>query len=122
MDKNAQRDRAAGKRRIIDLLTEGHVPRPDGGYYPGLYVTRNCTFTIAEWEQLHYKENVSKEDAGNAFAGEDHAFDDARYFVQSRPFPARPREDADWMRDYQKSLSGGRGTSFYDLTGTSAYA
>ena len=123
MDKNAQRDRAAGKRRLIDLLTEGSVPREDGnGYYPGLYVTANCEHAIVEWEQLHYREGASREDAENAFAGEDHAFDDARYFCMSRPFPSKTRQEVDWMREYRKTLATRKSFAMTDLAGTACYA
>lgn len=121
MDKNAQRDRAAGKRRLADLLTEGHVEKPGGeGCYPGLYVTSNCTHAIDEWETLHYKDGYTNEDSHTAFSGADHAFDDARYFVMSRPLPSRPRQTSDWLRAFQRRKQ--QGASFEAIAGTSAYA
>ena len=47
MDKNAQRDRNAGTRRLIDLLVAG----PAEGF-PGIYITSRCERTLKEWK--HY--------------------------------------------------------------------
>ena len=80
IDKNAQRDREAGHRHLVDTMIEG----PTQGY-PGLYVTTKCTATITEWESLHYREGFRNEYGATALVGNDHAFDAARYFVQTRP-------------------------------------
>ena len=123
MDKNAQRERGAGKRRLSDLLVEGHIPKPDGrGFYPGLYVTSNCEATISEWETLHYKDSYTNEDSHTAFNGPDHAFDDARYFVMSRPLPKREGRSSDWLTDWRRSRGRGTGAGFHDVAGTAAYA
>ena len=123
IDKNAQRDRAAGKRRIVDLLTQGHVPMEGGGgFYPGLYLTENCTHAIEEFQHLHYKEKQNNEDAPTAFAGMDHAYDDTRYFVMSRPMPRREAQESDWLREYRRQIATTDTGNLSELVGTAAYA
>lgn len=90
MDRNAQRDRAAGTRRLIDLLVSGPV---EG--YPGLYVTKNCHRTLAEWNALHFREGCTNEYSTSAWRGADHAADAARYFVMTRPSPRPDPEPED---------------------------
>jgi hypothetical protein len=97
IDKNAQRDRAAGHRRLVDLLSEG----PKEGF-PGLYVTSNCKHTISEFEHLRYKEGFRDEYGTTALVGADHAFDDARYFVMTRPAPHAEPETKDWLREFKR--------------------
>jgi hypothetical protein len=128
MDKGAQRDRAAGHRRIADLLTEGEIEGE-----PGLLVTSNCTHTITEWKLLHYKEGYRDEYGTTALKGADHTFDDTRYFVMSRPGPSRQRPEEHWFKQWkreraraQRRAAGGlhplMGTSAWATTGKSPYA
>lgn len=121
MDKNAQRDRAASKKRLADLLLEGPVERPDrpGSFYPGLYVTDNCTESIRTLESLHYREGHTDENSASALLGEDHVYDDCRYLVMSRPPPKRqPRPDA--FEDLRREQAR-RGVDRKTLLGTRAY-
>jgi len=93
VNKKAQADRAAGHRRLVDLLAN----REDG--IPGLLVERtNCARTIAEWNDLHYRDlgdsQHRNEYASNAIVGKDHAFDAARYFAMTMPqFMEEDREE-----------------------------
>lgn len=135
IDKNAQRDRAAGKRRLADLLVQGPVEKPgefsttedglpstDPVYYPGLFFTLNCVHAIEELDHLHYKDNVGKEDASNAFSGPDHAYDDSRYFAMSRPSPKRQQEDRAWWISYARENRKRHEIEIADIAGTAAYA
>lgn len=128
IDKNAQRDRAAGKRRIADLLTQGPVAREESlgedgraSYYPGMYLVSDCVHAIDEFESLHYREGAVNEDATNAFVGNSHAYDDTRYFVMSRPTPGQEPAEGDWLRQWRRSRAS-RSGSFVELTGVRAYA
>lgn len=100
MDKNAQRDRAAGYRRLQDLLTEGPV---EG--FPGIFVSEKCQQTIEEWERLSFKEQYANEYSTGSLAGEDHAADAARYYVMSRPRPLI-HEPANPDAEIRKYLAG----------------
>jgi len=97
IERNAQRDRAAGKRRLADLLVRG----PDEGR-PGLFVTDRCKHTIRTLAELSYRENV-QEDSPRAFVGEDHAYDDCRYLVMSRPSTPRPAEESLLVQQIRQS-------------------
>lgn len=109
MDKNAQRDRAAGKRRLCDLMVEGPMPKASGtGFYPGLLVAERCIHTIREWDLLHYADSYRDEDSATALKGADHAYDDARYFCMSRPLPLRAPTPGDWLQAYQRRHDANR--------------
>lgn len=101
MDKNAQRDRAAGHRKVSDLLVSGPVAG-----FPGLYVSRRCQKTIAEWKTLHYREGMTDEYSTNALVGADHAYDAARYFLMTRSEPVKQPKTEDivtrWIRSRQR--------------------
>jgi hypothetical protein len=108
-DKNAMRDRAAGKRRVVDALAEG----PEPGF-PGLYLTHECEKTAAEWRHLRYKKNARDEDAASAMAGDDHAYDACRYGIMTRPTPRAEEKEEDFMAQYRRRLKArqaGRGWS-----------
>jgi hypothetical protein len=84
VNKKAQADRAAGHRRLVDLLANG-----DDGL-PGLMVEKHaCQKTIAEWNDLHYRElsdsQHRNEYSANATVGADHAADAARYLTMTMP-------------------------------------
>jgi hypothetical protein len=96
MDKNAQRDRAAGHRHLVDVLLGG----PHEGF-PGLYLTSDCRRTIEEWELLHYKERFSDEYGQTALSGADHAYDAARYFIQARAKMRPPERTKDEIKRWQ---------------------
>jgi len=104
LDKRAMRDRAAGHRRLVDLLTAGPVLSDDGVPYPGLYVTSNCVETIREWKTLHYKESFTNEYGTTAIDGDDHAYDEARYVVMTRPAPSPAGRERDWVREHQRRV------------------
>lgn len=103
MNKNYQRDRAAGHRRLVDLLSLDEAlasPQfPQGR--PGLVLTENCTKTRAELRHLRYREGSRDEHSTGAYEGDDHAFDSLRYgamtFVQPRKAPRR-----DWLREFRQ--------------------
>lgn len=105
MDKNAQRDRAAGHRRLVDLLTEGPLPGK-----PGLFVVQGdgipwgCPQTIREWRHLRYREGFKNEYGTTSIEGDDHAFDDARAFVMTRPTPKPPEEARDWLMELRQRM------------------
>ncbi len=92
MNKNSQRDRAAGHRRLVDLLSV----EPEKGH-PMLFVGKNCVKTIAEWKTLHYKEGHRNEYGTTAISKQDHAYDAARYGVMTRPEPSAEPEERDWL-------------------------
>lgn len=120
IDKNAQRDRAAGYRRLQDLLVAGPV---EG--YPGIFVSERCQNTMDEWEQLTFKENFQNEYATNAIAGEDHSTDAARYYVMSRPRPifGQPQSPDAEIRKYVAELKKKRQrTTRYDWVTGKRYA
>lgn len=99
LDTQAQRSREAGSRRLIDWLTEGPHQIEDQPVRPGIYVSQECVHTIHEWKNLRWKEGVSKEFAHTSMAGEDHAFDAARYAIMTRPEFQEPDITApDWLR------------------------
>jgi len=102
MDKNAQSDRAAGYRRLIDLLSQG----PFKGF-PGIFVSPRCVNTIREWKQLRYREGFRNEYSENAIMGDDHATDDSRYFLMTRPQPrhaqAKKLTEHERLRLHQKA-------------------
>lgn len=104
MDKNAQRDREAGHRRLSDLLVRGPVQG-----FPGLYVSRRCQHLVKEWKTLHYREGMKDEYSSNAFVGPDHAYDAARYFLmtRSKAAPAEKPEDQvkRWFAERQRQRS-----------------
>jgi hypothetical protein len=97
-DKNAMRDRAAGTRRLVDALSRGPI---EG--LPGLYVTENCHKTRKEWKYLRYREGMKNEYAPNAWVGDDHACDAARYGIQTRPRPGveNLEDEGAWVREHQ---------------------
>lgn len=109
--KNEQRDRVAGYRRLIDLLTEGPI---EG--FPGILLTDRCQKSAEEFEALHFKEShqregddgVRNEYSTGAIAGHDHAVDDTRYFLMSRPDGARPLpqdQARDWLAEALYALT-----------------
>lgn len=104
--KNALRDRAAGHRRLVDLLTEGPIRA-----VPGLLVHERCTNTITEWKHLRYREGATNEYGTNALEGKDHAFDAARYGVMSRPQPRVEAGGGDWLRQHQRRTRQARARS-----------
>ena len=86
-DKKAQTDRAAGHLRLVNELSDD--PRTGR---PMLFVaSKKCgegygaPKTIIEWRNLRYKDKVQDEFASGAIVGDDHAFDTAKYFLQTRP-------------------------------------
>ena len=97
IDKKAQRDRAAGHRRIVDLLSDdlrrGH---------PMLFVGSNCRHTIAEWKTLHYREGHTNEYGSTSISKDDHHFDAVRYGVMTRPEPTIKEEERDWLREIRR--------------------
>ncbi len=98
INKRAQSDRAVGKRRLIDLLEmderRGH---------PMLFVAEDrCPKVCAEWKHLRYKKDCRDENATNAFEGDDHAFDAARYGVMTMPEPEQAPEERDWLSDLER--------------------
>lgn len=97
MDKNAQRDRAAGHRRITDLLSEGPV---EG--FPGLWIHRRCEKTIAELKHLRYRADVKDEFGKAAFEGSDDCYDSLRYGVMTRPAPRADEPERDWLVEHQR--------------------
>ncbi len=100
-DRSAMRDREAGHRRIVDMLT----PQPwhaSGRDFPRMFATSNCTHLIHEFETLRYKENVASESSLGALQGADHAFDATRHFVMSRPSPGVVMDRRDWLREYRR--------------------
>lgn len=112
MDKNAQRDRAAGYRRLIDVLSEGPYPG-----FPGLYVSSRCPRTIAEWETLHFKEGFRSEYSETAIDGDDHSADSARYFLMTRPrseqVPESAEHPVDRFRRMRRAETAASARSFF---------
>ena len=122
MDKNAQSDRAAGYRRLIDLLSEG----PFKGY-PGLYVSERCEKVMKEWEEVHYREGFRNEYSETAILGADHAIDAARYFLMTRSAPAKPAEDTTHPVDRflamrRRERANGARSPFHYQIGADRYA
>lgn len=81
------RDRAAGHARLVEALSID----PDLGR-PRLFVLSEragggfgCPRTISEWKVLRRKPGNANEFSTAAFAGEDHAFDAARYLLMASP-------------------------------------
>lgn len=103
MDKNAQRDRAAGQRRLSDMMTQGPVPG-----FPGIWFTKNCERTIAELKHLRFREGVKDEFGKAAYEGDDDCYDALRYGVMTRPRPPAEQEERDWLRDHQKKVASRR--------------
>lgn len=89
-DKYAMADRAAGGIALVDALSI----EPKLGH-PRLRIVSDkagapygCPRTIREWKLLNRKpDTAAKEWSDGAIMGEDHAFDAARYFIQTRPKP-----------------------------------
>jgi len=99
VDKKAQADRAVGHRRLVDLMSVD----PDTGH-PMLFVAEDrCPKTTVEWKHLRYRDKISNEYGVSSLEGEDHAFDAARYFVMTRPTPAKERPERDWVREAQRT-------------------
>jgi hypothetical protein len=127
VDKNAMRARDAGFTRLRDVLAEGPL---EG--FPGLYVTRDCPKTIAEWKHLRFKENCRNEFANGSLIGADHAADAARYGVMTRPTPQPMAEGGDWLKAHEQRVRrrrfgrygklGGLGLSGWAERGVSPYA
>ena len=124
VDKRAQADRAVGHRRLVDLMSVD----PDRNH-PMLYVAKDrCPKTVTEWKHLRYKEGHTNEYGTTALAGEDHAYDAARYFVMTRPEPERERAKPSWLREVQRkrreqgNAAPNRGRSRWKRKGAAAYA
>ena len=105
------RDRAAGFRRLGDLLAAGPVKTPAGVPYPGLYVSRRCPNTIREWNHLRFKEGFRNEYAPGSLVGDDHAADAARYGAMTRPRASDPEPvceapGRDGLTSWQRRLIG----------------
>lgn len=92
------RDRASGHMRLVDALSVD----PKIGH-PRLYVLSEkagegfgCPKTIKEWMNLRRKQGVVADQwSPSAIAGNDHAYDTARYLLSSRPSsPDRIGHDA----------------------------
>jgi hypothetical protein len=106
LNKKAQRDRAAGTRRLIDLLVGSKDGKPD------LYVDSGCENTIREWNHLRFREGMRNEYSTAAIQGDDHSFDAARYGVMTRPEPLAEYESKDWLEVARWDASD-RATRFY---------
>lgn len=118
IDKNAQSDRAAGYRRLEDLLSEG----PYEGF-PGLYVADTCRRTIAEWETLHFRDGYRGEYAEGSLQGADHAADMARYYLMTRPSPRAPVRRAEHPIDrFRREQRAQRAAQRYARLGAHRYA
>jgi hypothetical protein len=87
---------------VQDALIQGPV---EG--YPGLYVSSHCVETIREWKYLRFREGMKNEYATGAFQGADHAFDAARYFIQTRPLPQVEKMDdeGEWLKKKKKRMT-----------------
>jgi hypothetical protein len=106
MNKRAQSDRAAGMRRLIDLLTAGPYQQEGSGViYPGIYVSARCVETINEWNTLRFREGMRNEYSPGSFAGKDHATDAARYGVMTRPAPSGEEKERDWLSEERNKHS-----------------
>ncbi len=86
-NKAMMRDRQAGHMKIVDELSiNPSIGRPQlyvlsercGGYL-------GCPNTIQEWKLLRRKKGATSEYSPSSFVGEDHAYDDTRYFLQTEP-------------------------------------
>lgn len=111
INKRAQRDRAAGHRRLSDLLTSNETGDPQIAGMPGLYVSERCTETIHEWSTLRYKEGAAVDEHSKAsFLGRDDCFDAARYGVMTLPDARRERKPKSWLAEAlerQRRIRGG---------------
>ena len=79
IDKRAQADRKAGHLELMNALKTD----PATGE-PRMLVHADNAEVIKEWSRLRRNEKVN-EDAPTAFKGADHAYDQARYFLMTRP-------------------------------------
>ena len=126
IDKKAQADRAVGHRRLVDLMSVD--PNLN---HPMLFVAEDrCPKTTVEWKHLRYREKMTNEYGPSAFESkcDDHAYDAARYFVMTRPAPAKERPERDWMREAQRArrsnltYNATRGMGRWGRTGISPYS
>ncbi|GEM_PF-4039600 len=81
IDKKAQVDRQAGHMEFMNMLQTD----PATGS-PSMLVHSDNSAVINEWKSLRWNTKVRSETSPTALIGADHAYDMARYYVQSRPF------------------------------------
>lgn len=96
ISKRMQSDRAVGHRRIVDLLADDPLTEK-----PRLVFSRRCTKTLAELQQLSYREGAANEYGSTALVGRDDAFDCLRYGVMTLPEPRKEREEKNWLSEYR---------------------
>jgi hypothetical protein len=109
VNKRMQADRAAGHRRLVDLLSDD----PERGH-PMLYVADCCPKTQTEWKHLRYREGHRNEYNEGALVGDDHAFDAARYFVTTMPEPRAEGPEEDWQAMLKRRLHAERRAARHD--------
>jgi hypothetical protein len=106
-DKNAMASRQAGGMALVDALSTDPTL-----LHPRLRVVSEkagfpfgCPKLIREWRLLvRRKDTSSREWETGAIQGDDHAFDAARYGIQTRPKP-KALVPQDEIREYVRSLA-----------------
>lgn len=97
----------AGIQRVKQALEKR--PHPDEARWPdgkpGLFIFSNCPMMIREIKQYRWKEDESDE---TPVKRDDHAMDEMRYFVMSRPDPHTRRATDSPITQHKKRLAGRR--------------
>jgi hypothetical protein len=103
-NKKKMADRAAGHLVFVDYLADD----PAIGR-PKLFVLSErcgepygCPSTIKEWKFLRVRGLTGNEFSTGAFLGNDHAYDDTRYFLMTNPHGSKPRTTADEIEKHRR--------------------